>query len=375
MSHQGSPSGRPEPEAAHVNHDANNNANPEMTTEDRRDDKPVQQEEEPRVASRGRSGSYRGYDSPREQRDSRAERGDRNERMSHDRGTPRGGSNERPPDSTQVYVAGISRSITSDDLKDGFDKFGPIRDVVMKGKYAFLDYEKTEDANAAIEAMNGKDFKGYNLCVEATRTAPGQNKGRRRAGPTSQDECWKCGKQGHWANECRNGGGDRDRRDGGRRYGGGRRGSRSRSPYRGGGGDRGGDRGGRGRSRSNSYDDGRSKELREGRCFICKEKGHIKRDCPDLRRDGGRGGSRYHDNRNMRRHSRSRSPYRGGGGGRGGRRNYSPSRSPPRRREYSRSPPRRREYSRSPPRRREYSRSRSPPRRYVRGSRSPSYQN
>ena len=234
----------------------------------------------------------------------------------------------------------------------------------MKGKYAFIDFESVTDATAAIAAMNGKQFRGYDLCVEATRkyfysnhpegTAPGQNR-RTTTGPSSRDECFKCGKLGHWANECRGGGGggDRDRRGGnggGDRY---RRRSRSNSPRRRSRSPpRGGDR--RGRSRSGSREDGRSKELKEGRCFICKEKGHIKRDCPDIN-------SRYGGNR--------------GGGDRGSGRyeerdrvDRRRSRSPPRRTYRRRDSP-----SRSPPRRREYSRSRSPPRRFARASRSPSY--
>ncbi len=184
-----------------------------------------------------------------------------------------------------------------------------------------------------------------------TSWAEPREEGRRRTGPQQSDDCWKCGKLGHWANECRGGGGGR--RDGGgyRRRSSSRDRRRSRSPYRG---------GRRGGSRSRSPDLGRSSELREGRCFICKEKGHIKRDCPELR--GGRGPPRYDSRRDYggrsygrepRRYSRSRSPPRRSGGNR---RDYTPSRSPPRRRDYS-------------------PRSRSPPRRYQRDmSRSPGYQ-
>lgn len=100
---------------------------------------------------------------------------------------------------------------------------------------------------------------------------PGGARRRRTTGPQAEDECWYCGKRGHWQNECKN------------RYGGGRGdrrrsrspGRRSRSPR--------GYNGDRRRSRSRSHDGQRSRELREGRCFICYQKGHIKRDCPEFR--------------------------------------------------------------------------------------------
>lgn len=205
----------------------------------------------------------------------------------------------------------------------------------MKGRYAFVEFKSAKDADAAIAATNGTSFHNYKLVVELPK--PKDARGGRRAGPDQNDQCWKCGKLGHWASDCRMPGGRDDNRRGGRRSP-----SRDRSPRRYGGGGR--DDRGRGRDRSDSRgrDDGRSKELREGLCFICKERGHLKRDCPDL--GGGRRGppSRGYD-RPQRRYSRSRSP--------------PPMRDDRRRRDYSprRSPPRR-----SPPRRRDYSRSRSP---------------
>ena len=180
----------------------------------------------------------------------------------------------------------------------------------------------------------------------------------RRAGPKSDDVCYNCRQTGHWASDCRSGrprdGGRYDDRRNYRR----RSYSRSQSPYRG------GRPSYRGRDRSDSRGrDGpvRSKELREGRCFNCNERGHKKLDCPQPISNNGpprrfedrRGG----DNYERRRYSRSRSPpYRGG--------DFRPRESyGDRRRE---SPPPMRQRSRSPPR--DYRRD-SPPR--YRGRDSP----
>ncbi len=67
-----------------------------------------------------------------------------------------------------MYVAGISRSVISQDLRDAFEKFGPIRDIFMKGKYAFVEFEVAKDAAAAVDEMHGKDLRGHNIVVEAT---------------------------------------------------------------------------------------------------------------------------------------------------------------------------------------------------------------
>mmetsp|Transcript_42783 Transcript_42783/g.56501 ORF Transcript_42783/g.56501 Transcript_42783/m.56501 type:complete len:220 (-) Transcript_42783:860-1519(-) len=202
----------------------------------------------------------------------------------------------------------------------------------MKSRFAFIEFKTPESALSAVQEFDNAEFEGRKLTVQ--RSYPDGSKRRRRTtGPQAADECWTCGKRGHWANDCES------------RYGGKRRHSprrRSRSPPR---------RYQR-RSRSRSHDghsyDGRSRELREGRCFICHQKGHIKRDCPEAR--GGRQGERRDDYRDRYHHSRrspsrSRSPHyrRRGGHDMGDR-----MRSPPRRHHYSRSPARR-PYSRSPP--------------------------
>ncbi len=38
----------------------------------------------------------------------------------------------------QIYVGGISRRIREDDLEKAFAKYGKIRDISLKGKYAFI---------------------------------------------------------------------------------------------------------------------------------------------------------------------------------------------------------------------------------------------
>lgn len=43
-----------------------------------------------------------------------------------------------PSKNLQVYVAGYSRRTRSDDLEDLFKKFGKIRNVVMKERFAFI---------------------------------------------------------------------------------------------------------------------------------------------------------------------------------------------------------------------------------------------
>jgi RNA recognition motif-containing protein len=110
---------------------------------------------------------------------------------------------------TKLYVGNLSFRTTSEELRDAFAAVGTVesasviedRDTGRSRGFAFVEMATAEEAAAAIEQFNGKDFGGRNLTV---------NEAKPRA--------------------------DRGGRGGG--YGGGRGG------YGGGGGDRGGDRGG-----------------------------------------------------------------------------------------------------------------------------------
>lgn len=50
-----------------------------------------------------------------------------------------------------------------------FEKFGDVAEVIMKGRYAFIDFKDVDGAKAAVLAMNGVDFKGEKLTVEHTK--------------------------------------------------------------------------------------------------------------------------------------------------------------------------------------------------------------
>ena len=64
-----------------------------------------------------------------------------------------------------------------DDLREKFSAFGRIKSVVLKKTYAFIDFEESEAAQAAIKGMDGKAFvNGEELTVEQSgRYEKGQN--------------------------------------------------------------------------------------------------------------------------------------------------------------------------------------------------------
>jgi cold-inducible RNA-binding protein len=130
-----------------------------------------------------------------------------------------------------IYVGNLTPDTTEDELREAFAPYGEVTAVkiIRDGAtgesrgFGFVDMQSEEQAQAAINEMNGKEIKGNQIRAEAGRAKPapsGFGGGGRRPG----------------GDRPRGGGGRPGGRPGGRFGGGGRGGDR---------GDRGGDRGGR----------------------------------------------------------------------------------------------------------------------------------
>lgn len=51
-----------------------------------------------------------------------------------------------------------------------FDEFGPIVDVVLKPRFAFVEFESVKDAQKAIQKTNGSiEYRGERFTVEEPR--------------------------------------------------------------------------------------------------------------------------------------------------------------------------------------------------------------
>jgi RNA recognition motif-containing protein len=79
--------------------------------------------------------------------------------------------------STKLYVGNLSFDVTENDLRDMLSQHGPVNEInvimdKMTGRargFAFVTMNTQEAANAAILALNGKDWKGRALTVNEAR--------------------------------------------------------------------------------------------------------------------------------------------------------------------------------------------------------------
>ena len=95
---------------------------------------------------------------------------------------------------TKLYVGNLSFQTTSDELRDHFAQAGSVESASvvedrMTGRsrgFGFVEMASSEDAAAAIEQLNGKEFGGRNLTVNEARPrtdrGPGGGYGGNRGG-------------------------------------------------------------------------------------------------------------------------------------------------------------------------------------------------
>ena len=89
---------------------------------------------------------------------------------------------------TKLYVGNLSFRTTSEELKEAFGAVGTVesasviedRDTGRSRGFAFVEMATAEEAAAAIEQFNGKEFGGRNLTVNEAK--PRADRGGRGGG-------------------------------------------------------------------------------------------------------------------------------------------------------------------------------------------------
>ena len=96
-----------------------------------------------------------------------------------------------------IYVSNLSYETTEEELRELFGQYGEITTLnIIKDKFTnrsrgfgFVEMPDNAQAEAAIEATNGKDFGGRNLNVAAARPRT-EGTNRPRTGERTNRKVW-----------------------------------------------------------------------------------------------------------------------------------------------------------------------------------------
>lgn len=90
-----------------------------------------------------------------------------------------------------IYVGGLSYKATEEDLRKEFEGFGHVESVnIITNRYSgesrgfgFVEMPNKDEAQSAIEGLNGRELKGRKIIVnEARPRSEGGRGGGRRGG-------------------------------------------------------------------------------------------------------------------------------------------------------------------------------------------------
>jgi len=76
-----------------------------------------------------------------------------------------------------IYVGNLPYQVTDDELRQVFEQFGAVssarvimdRETQRSKGFGFVEMDKDDDANAAIQSLNGSDYNGRPLRVNEAR--------------------------------------------------------------------------------------------------------------------------------------------------------------------------------------------------------------
>lgn len=76
--------------------------------------------------------------------------------------------------SPKLYVGNLKYAVTTEELVNLFQTYGEIKYArVMEGKgFGFVEYNTVEEAEAAMNGLNGQDFGGRPLRIDEARPRP-----------------------------------------------------------------------------------------------------------------------------------------------------------------------------------------------------------